>query len=216
MLLGTLWRPGRGGQSQTNSDCQPIFFVIASSRKTQGDFRVTDVFISYARQQRDEAKALARDLTAQGYDVWWDHRLNYGDDIDETIRQRIAATKAVIVIWSAEAAASKWVKGEAGLAADQGKLISTKMPGFSIDHLPLAYRAVHTGNVDDRAGITRTLMARRVVAGGPRITPAEPVVVPHPALQSTVDKDGDVHGVGPVKRAVVRGSASKASRKVSG
>ena len=39
---------------------------------------MTDVFISYAREQRSLAEQLAEGLNAARYDVWWDERLSAG------------------------------------------------------------------------------------------------------------------------------------------
>ncbi len=85
---------------------------------------MADVFISYSKFDRAIAQSLADDLKAEGFDVWWDFELYAGDDFHEMIRAEIAVAKAVVVIWSQTAVASKWVRGEAQEADDDGKLIS--------------------------------------------------------------------------------------------
>lgn len=43
------------------------------------DERSTDIFISYAREDRETAKALAQVLGARGWKVWWDRKIAPGD-----------------------------------------------------------------------------------------------------------------------------------------
>ena len=74
---------------------------------------MADVFISYSRPDLSFAKALADDLKAARFEVWWDAELYAGDDFHNVIRDEIAKAKAVIVIWSDTAASSQWVRGEA-------------------------------------------------------------------------------------------------------
>lgn len=86
---------------------------------------MTDVFISYAREDQATARLLAAETIRLGYRVWWDDELpahrNYGD----VIAERIEAAKAVIVIWSRHSVASEWVRAEANRGREARKLIQT-------------------------------------------------------------------------------------------
>ena len=90
---------------------------------------MVDVFISYARESQVHAQRVAEGVAREGYSVWWDQdlppHLSYGDVITE----KIGVAKAVIVIWSAAAAESEWVRAEADLARGQKKLIQTSVDG---------------------------------------------------------------------------------------
>lgn len=129
---------------------------------------MADVFISYSKADVASAKALADDLTAKGFSVWWDFALYAGDDFHETIRAKIATAKAVVVIWSESAAGSKWVRGEAEEASDLGTLISTHISGFDPRRVPINFRALHCENLAnlDRiaAAIDRKGASRRSVS----------------------------------------------------
>jgi hypothetical protein len=42
---------------------------------------VTDVFVSYAREDRDRAHKLANALAAFGWSVWWDRKIITGESV---------------------------------------------------------------------------------------------------------------------------------------
>ena len=62
-----------------------------------------DVFLSYAREDREPALRLARSLEAEGWSVWWDHRLHPGETWSEVIESRLAVARCVVVLWSKHA-----------------------------------------------------------------------------------------------------------------
>ena len=74
---------------------------------------------------RPVAAAIARALEAEGYDVWWDTELPPHRPYARVIEAEIEKAKAVVVIWSADAAESQWVCAEAELARQQQKLVQT-------------------------------------------------------------------------------------------
>lgn len=55
---------------------------------------MADVFLSYAREDAGAAEKLARFLTSNGLDVWWDRRLRAADDIDKVIDRELAGRNA--------------------------------------------------------------------------------------------------------------------------
>lgn len=114
---------------------------------------MADVFISYSKADHAIAKALADDLVAAGFEVWWDFQLYAGDDFHDMIRNEIAKAKAVIVIWSETAVASKWVRGEAVEASEHGTLISTHIPGFDPRKVPINFKALHCEPVSNQERI---------------------------------------------------------------
>jgi TPR repeat protein/uncharacterized membrane protein len=127
---------------------------------------VAEVFISYSKNDRAIAQALADDLSASGFDVWWDFQLYAGDDFHDMIRAEIAKAKAVVVIWSQTAVASKWVRGEAAEADDLGTLISTFAPGFDPRRVPLNFLALHCEPIANRARIIASIERKGATARG--------------------------------------------------
>lgn len=82
----------------------------------------TDIFLSYARQDRSVARTFAEALGEEGFSVWWDASLHSGETFDEVIEQRLRDASAVVVLWSPRSVASRWVRAEATLADRRNKL----------------------------------------------------------------------------------------------
>ncbi len=61
---------------------------------------MTDVFISYANQDRARAQMLAQALEARGLSVWWDREIVAGQSYDEVIEHELETAKSVVVLWS--------------------------------------------------------------------------------------------------------------------
>jgi adenylate cyclase len=90
---------------------------------------VTDVFISYGRSTEAQAHAIADGLRSHGYEVWRDDEIPANRAYSEVIEERLTTAKAVVVVWSAEAAKSLWVRAEADRAREAGTLIQVTVDG---------------------------------------------------------------------------------------
>jgi adenylate cyclase len=90
---------------------------------------MSDVFISYARSTEPQAKEIAETLRTQGYSVWRDDEIPAHRPYAEVIEERLRASKAVLVIWSADAAKSQWVRAEADAARELGTLVQVSVDG---------------------------------------------------------------------------------------
>jgi TIR domain len=65
-----------------------------------GERQVTDVFISYKREDETRVARIARALEKAGFQVWWDRGLPGGESWHANIASELAAARCVIVIWS--------------------------------------------------------------------------------------------------------------------
>ena len=90
---------------------------------------MADIFISYARSTEAQAKAIAEALRALGYGVWRDDELPAHRAYAEVIEERLRAARAVVVVWSADAVTSQWVRAEADLARQNGTLVQLSVDG---------------------------------------------------------------------------------------
>jgi hypothetical protein len=83
-----------------------------------------NVFISYARENRDRAAQLAAILAERGLSVWWDFNLRVGTKYREMIALKLTESHKVIVLWSEHAIESSFVIDEAQEAKETSRLPS--------------------------------------------------------------------------------------------
>lgn len=90
---------------------------------------MSDVFISYAREDAALAERLGAALAASGFSCWWDRDLASGARYLHETETRLREAKAVVVIWSKESIKSHWVADEAGAGRDEGRLAALTFDG---------------------------------------------------------------------------------------
>src|SRR5579871_6751756 len=90
---------------------------------------MSDVFISYARSTARQAQQVAEGLRSLGCSVWLDDALPAHRAYTDVIEERLKAAKAVVVVWSTEAAKSHWVRAEANTALEAGTLVQLSVDG---------------------------------------------------------------------------------------
>jgi uncharacterized membrane protein YhaH (DUF805 family) len=125
---------------------------------------MADVFVSYAREDRARADQIAQALQAAGIDVFWDTEIPPGQTWADFIEAKLGQCKAVIVLWSETSTRSQWVREEARMARDRGKLIpvlldASQMP-FGFGEVQAANLSNWTGG-DDHADWRRLMAAVR-------------------------------------------------------
>jgi len=132
-----------------------------------------DLFISYAREDRDTALALAQALQRRGIDVWWDRELTGGGDFAAEIERNLRAAPVAVVLWSAASVLSDFVRDESSRARDLQKLVPVRI---SPVELPLGFGTLHTldlldwdGDPTDEACLALINQVRqRLEKAGPR------------------------------------------------
>ena len=105
---------------------------------------MTDVFISYASEDRTRAKKLAEVLEAKGFSVWWDRNIVAGQTYDEVIERELETATSVVVLWSRHSVVSEWVKNEAQVAVERGTLVPALIDAVKP---PLEFRRKQTADL---------------------------------------------------------------------
>ncbi len=149
---------------------------------------MADVFVSYARADRDRVAPLVAAIVAKGWSVWWDPDITPGQEFDDQIDAEIDAAKAVMVVWTPTSVTSRWVRGEAREAADRGILVPVR---FDNARLPMDVRAIHTTDLDDWAEDPSSPPAREfLLALGAMIARAPTKAVSAAPITAASEKTG--------------------------
>jgi adenylate cyclase len=122
---------------------------------------MSEVFISYARSTEATAQAVVDALRALGYSVWRDDELPAHRAYSDVIEERLRAAKAVVVIWSAEAVKSQWVRSEADRARADDKLVQLMIDG---SRLPMPFDQIQCADLTGWTGDLDAHNWRKVVA----------------------------------------------------
>ena len=143
-----------------------------------GDNTATDarplLFVSYSRGDLDRARPVIDLLDAAGFDVWWDGRLEGGENFLQTTETALETAACVVVLWSATSVASHWVRDEAQRGRERGCLVPLTIDGTMA---PLGFRQFQLLDISGWDGkpaspeAARILVAVRAKLGGDQ-TPA--------------------------------------------
>jgi hypothetical protein len=112
---------------------------------------MNDIFISYAREDRERVAPLAQALAAQGWLVWWDPEIPFGKRFGQAIEEALTTARCVIVVWSNRSVRSHWVIDEASYGRDHDILVPVLIDRVSP---PLGFRQIQTAELIEWNGRT--------------------------------------------------------------
>ena len=107
---------------------------------------MSDIFISYASEDRERIRPLAHALEARGWSVFWDPNIPTGKSWREVLDDALTGARCVVVAWSDHSIVSRWVHEEAEEARERSILI----PVF-IEKVrpPLGFRGVQAADLSE-------------------------------------------------------------------
>ena len=138
------------------------------------------VFVAYARSTEAQAQHVADALRALGHEVWRDDELPAHRPYSEVIEERLNAAGAVIVLWSAEAVKSQWVRAEADVAREKGTLIQASV---DVTAPPMPFNQIQCADLSDWDG-DREAPGWRKIAGSVAALIGPGGIQPAPAKRS--------------------------------
>src|SRR5215469_7566063 len=140
---------------------------------------MADVFISYARSTADQAHNIAEALRNLGFGVWRDDELPAHRDYSDVIEERLRSAKAVVVVWSAEAVKSQWVRAEADLAREAGTLVQLNLDGAA---LPMPFNRIQYADLAGWTGDVQASGWKKVAASVAELVGANAALAPAPQV----------------------------------
>ena len=105
---------------------------------------MADIFLSYSSSDRLRVAPIIDALQAQGWSVWWDRELRPGPSFDREIEKALDDARCVVVVWSATAIDSEWVRAEANEGVMRDILVPVRIDDV---RQPLAFRLRHVANL---------------------------------------------------------------------
>ena len=122
---------------------------------------MADVFVSYARPDEPQSERVAEALRAAGYRVWRDDELPAHRAYSEVIEERLKSANAVVVLWSADAAKSQWVRAEADAARGLGTLVQVSLDGSMP---PMPFNQIQCADLKEWTGDVQAPGWRKLLA----------------------------------------------------
>ena len=135
---------------------------------------MADVFLSYAREDKQTAQRLADAIEARGFSVWWDAEIPPGKTWDQMIEQELSGTRCALVLWSKTSVGKTWVRAEASEALKRGILIPVLIDAVEP---PIAFRLTQAASLvgwrgeDDHPGFRQILGAVGRLVRDPSVAP---------------------------------------------
>lgn len=102
---------------------------------------MSDIFISYKREDQAMARKLANALESEGWTVFLELKLHAGEHFNDVMEKALNEAKCVVVLWSKGSVQSEYVRAEAAHALEKDKLVPVAIDNVD---LPFRFRDIHT------------------------------------------------------------------------
>ena len=105
---------------------------------------MSDIFLSYATEDRPRTRLLVRALEERGWSVWWDRTILPAERWANVIEEALDAARCAVVLWSKTSVTSDWVRNEAEEAAGRKILVPVLIDDVKP---PFAFRGVQAARL---------------------------------------------------------------------
>lgn len=107
---------------------------------------MSDIFISYANEDRSRTQMLAESLETQGWSIFWDQAIRSGQTWRQVIEKELGEARCVIVLWTKYSIVSDYVPEEAENGRKRNILIPVKLEDVQP---PLGFQSIQTADLVD-------------------------------------------------------------------
>ncbi len=138
---------------------------------------MSDIFISYAHEDRDRVKPLAEVLAAQGWSLWWDPDIPVSKRFDQVIKEALSEARCVVVAWSNISIDSHYVLDEAESGRKRGVLFPVLLDPPH-DYLPpLGFRHIQWADLQDWDGTDTYPVFQKLISNISSVLGPAPVLL---------------------------------------
>jgi hypothetical protein len=138
---------------------------------------MSDIFISYASQERDRVQPLISALETTGWSIFWDRTIPAGKTWRQVIGSEIRACRSVLVVWTENSVTSEWVLEEAETGKRRGILIPVLLDNVEP---PFGFGNIQAANLTAWNGDSSSPIFTHLVADITTILGQPPTVVKEP------------------------------------
>jgi hypothetical protein len=136
---------------------------------------LSDVFISYAAEDRDRVAPIANALESQGWSTFWDRMIPLGKTWREVLDVELVAARCIVVLWSHSSIDSDWVLEEAEEGRERKILIPILIGEVAP---PRGFRGRQTANLSNWNGEPEGVEAlladvKRILGNAPENAPED-------------------------------------------
>ena|GEM_PF-2896818 len=115
-----------------------------STAAIQSSRAMTDIFLSYAEEDRETARKLSKLFEDEGWSVWWDRKIPIGKTWRNVLEEALQNMRCMVVLWSADSINSEWVKEEAEEGKTQRKLVPILIDSVKP---PMGFRTIQAADL---------------------------------------------------------------------
>ena len=110
---------------------------------------MSDIFLSYAREDRERVRPLVERLEEHGWSVWWDRKILPGEKWAQVVEAELESCRAMVVVWTEASVQSDWVLIETCEGDERGILVPVRL---SAAKLPLQFRRLQAADLTEWDG----------------------------------------------------------------
>ena len=121
---------------------------------------MVDIFLSYAKEDREVARRIAALLGNAGWVVWWDRRIPAGRTWRSVLEEALRDMRCMVVLWSAHSIESDWVRDEADEARARKKLVPVLIEAVTP---PVGFRNIQAADLSGWDGSSKAPGIQRLL-----------------------------------------------------
>jgi TIR domain len=131
---------------------------------------MSDIFISYAADDRDRVSSLVQALEKTGWTIFWDRTIPAGKTWRQRLDAEIQTCRSLVVVWTQKSVNSEWVMEEAEIGKRKQILVPVLFdevdPPFGFGSIQAANLVMWNGS-DSDASFTHLVSDIQTVVGAP-------------------------------------------------